>query len=163
MDRASRLIILLFRQEKGRAVADFLDPAGRSKRMSRIRSRDTKPELLLRRSLHALGLRYRLGGAGLPGKPDLVFPRYRTVIFVHGCFWHRHSGCRVATTPKSNTAFWTHKFERNVARDAEAARRLAALGWQVLVAWECEIVTKSRLGATAQRLAHKIWHGTRSS
>ena len=85
--------------------------------MSRIRSKDTQPELALRKALHMQGFRYRLHGAGLPGKPDLVFPRYKTVVFVHGCFWHRHEGCRIATTPKSNTQFWTDKFERNAARD----------------------------------------------
>lgn len=137
-------------------MADFLDRAGRSERMSRIQSRDTKPELLLRRSLHALGLRYRLGGTGLPGRPDLVFPRHRAAVFVHGCFWHRHPGCKVATTPKSNTSFWTDKFARNVERDGEVALQLVALGWRVFIAWECQIVAKSRLNDTASALARSI-------
>jgi len=109
-------------------MTDFLSPAERSDRMSRIRGKDTQPELTLRKVLHRLGLRYRLHGAGLPGKPDLVFPRYRTVVFVHGCFWHRHDGCNIATTPKSNTPFWLEKFEKNVARDARVATQLEALG-----------------------------------
>ncbi|MFP3499206.1 DNA mismatch endonuclease Vsr, partial [Pseudomonas sp. SIMBA_059] len=90
---------------------DFLSPRERSKRMSLIRGRDTQPELALRRALHRLGLRFRLHGAGLPGKPDLVFPRYKTVVFVHGCFWHQHAGCSIATIPKSNTQFWMEKFK----------------------------------------------------
>lgn len=140
-------------------MADFLDRAGRSERMARIRSRDTKPELLLRRSLHALGLRYRLGGAGLPGRPDIVLPRHRAVVFVHGCFWHRHAGCKTASTPKSNTQFWTDKFARNIERDASANRQLASLGWRVFVVWECEIIAKRRIAETAAALAHSIAGG----
>lgn len=124
--------------------------------MARIRSQDTKPELALRRALHRLGLRFRLGGAGLPGRPDIILPRHRAIIFVHGCFWHRHSNCNVATTPKSNTSFWVEKFERNVARDERVTRELQALGWRVYVAWECELSAKSRVGATAARLAEQI-------
>lgn len=95
------------------SMVDFLAPDGRSKRMSRIRSKDTKPELALRKVLHGMGFRYRLNVADLPEKPGLVFPRYKTVVFVHGCFWHRNSGCKIATTPKSNTEFWIKKFENN--------------------------------------------------
>lgn len=124
--------------------------------MAQIRSRDTKPELLLRRALHGLGLRYRLGGAGLPGRPDLVFPRHRAVLFVHGCFWHRHPGCKVAATPKTNGEFWSAKFERNVERDAVVQAKLTAQDWRVFVAWECEIVAKSRLPNTADRLQKAI-------
>lgn len=142
--------------EQDPTLVDFLDGAGRSERMSRIRSRDTKPEILLRRALHALGLRYRLGGAGLPGRPDLILPRHRAVVFVHGCFWHRHPGCKVATTPKSNTGFWTEKFTRNVERDAASTTKLTALGWRVFVACECGIVAKSRLPGTALRLRNLI-------
>lgn len=137
-------------------MADILDKGQRSERMARIRSRDTKPELLLRRALHAAGFRYRLGGAGLPGKPDIVLPRRRTVIFVHGCFWHRHPGCNVATTPKSNTSFWIDKFERNTARDRRVIAELEAQGWKVLVAWECDVTAKSRLGLLVERLAAEI-------
>jgi len=109
-------------------MVDFLSPTERSERMSRIRGKDTKPELALRKVLHGLGLRYRLHGAGLAGKPDLVFPRYKAVVFVHGCFWHRHTGCNIATTPKSNTPFWTEKFDKNVPRDARVAAELEKRG-----------------------------------
>ena len=91
-------------------MVDFLTTAQRSERMSRIRGKDSQPELALRRVLHRLGLRYRLHAKELPGKPDLVFPRHKAVVFVHGCFWHRHKGCNIATTPKSNTPFWVEKF-----------------------------------------------------
>lgn len=105
--------------------------------MSRVRGTDTTPELRVRRIAHALGYRFRLYRADLPGRPDLVFPRLRKVIFVHGCFWHRH-GCRKTTMPKSNTEFWRDKFERNMARDAASLEALCALGWETLVVWECE-------------------------
>jgi DNA mismatch endonuclease (patch repair protein) len=137
-------------------MVDFLSPLARSERMARIRSKDTQPELALRKVLHALGLRYRLHGAGLPGKPDLVFPRYRTVVFVHGCFWHRHPGCKIATTPKSNTPFWVEKFERNVMRDARVATELQAQGWRVLVTWECELSSLAKARPTGERLADLI-------
>ncbi|MCO7557624.1 very short patch repair endonuclease [Metapseudomonas otitidis] len=137
-------------------MTDFLSPAERSERMSRIRGKDTQPELALRKVLHRLGLRYRLHGAGLPGKPDLVFPRYRTVVFVHGCFWHRHSGCKIATTPKSNTQFWQEKFEKNIARDAQTAIELQASGWIVLVVWECELASAKKARETGERLNEAI-------
>ena len=137
-------------------MVDFLSPRERSERMSRIRSKNTHPELALRRVLHRMGLRYRLHGAGLPGRPDLVFPRYKVVVFVHGCFWHRHSGCSIATTPKSNTAFWMEKFEKNVARDARVAEQLEEQGWRVLVAWECELSTPTKAAKTGEGLAALI-------
>lgn len=124
--------------------------------MGRIRSKDTKPEIALRRALHHMGLRYRLGGGGLPGRPDIVLPRHRAIVFVHGCFWHRHPGCKVASTPKTNIEFWNEKFERNVKRDRKVARELAALGWRVFIIWECEVSAKSRLGPNAARLAAQI-------
>lgn len=136
-------------------MADTLTPSERSERMSRIRARDTKPELALRKAIHALGLRYRLGSR-LSGKPDLVFPRHKAVVFVHGCFWHRHEGCKVATTPKSNIDFWTDKFSRNVERDARVARELRAAGWRVFVAWECELTGKGRAVEQAKHLAALI-------
>jgi DNA mismatch endonuclease (patch repair protein) len=122
--------------------------------MSRIRGGHTKPEWILRCGLHRLGFRYRLGGAGLPGRPDLVFAKYRTVVFVHGCFWHRHAGCRMASTPKSNQAFWRAKFARNVARDKANRRALARLGWSVVVVWECELYSDPLevVGQVASRL-----------
>ncbi|ABR85809.1 very short patch repair endonuclease [Pseudomonas aeruginosa] len=137
-------------------MADFLSPTERSERMSRIRGKDTQPELALRKALHKLGLRYRLHGAGLPGKPDLVFPRYKVVVFVHGCFWHRHAGCKIATIPKSNTPFWLEKFEKNVVRDAQVVVDLQALGWTVFVVWECELVSAKKAQATSKRLHEMI-------
>ncbi|WP_231854368.1 very short patch repair endonuclease [Gluconacetobacter diazotrophicus] len=131
--------------------------------MGRIRSQDTKPEIALRRALHRLGLRFRLGGAGLPGRPDIVLPRHRAAVFVHGCFWHRHPGCKVASTPKSNTDFWVARFDRNVARDGKVMRELQELGWNVFVIWECELSAKSRLSPTATQLAAQIRERTITS
>jgi DNA mismatch endonuclease (patch repair protein) len=128
--------------------------------MSRIRGKNTQPERTLRSALHKLGLRFRLHKAGLPGKPDLVFARHKTVVFVHGCFWHRHPGCNIASTPKTNKAFWMKKFARNVARDREVDALLKALGWKVLVAWECELATAGRAQSTARSLAAEISSGT---
>jgi len=106
--------------------------------MASIGSRHTRPELVVRRLLHRLGFRFRLHRADLPGRPDLVLPRYHAVIFVHGCFWHRHRGCSNCTTPKARSDFWSNKFEQNVARDARAARALRRSGWRVITVWECE-------------------------
>ena len=106
--------------------------------MSRIRGRDTKPELLVRRIAHGLGFRFRLHRRDLPGCPDIVFPKYRAVIQVHGCFWHRHPNCRFASTPKTRVEYWTKKFEGNVQRDRRNQRALTDLGWRTMVIWECE-------------------------
>lgn len=106
--------------------------------MSGIRGRDTKPELIVRSYLHKAGLRFRLRSK-LPGKPDLVFPRFRTAVFVHGCFWHRHVGCRYTAVPATNRAFWNAKFSANVRRDKKVARLLQGLGWHVVVVWECQL------------------------
>ena len=111
--------------------------------MAAVTSKNTQPEVAVRRFLHALGYRFRLHRKDLPGKPDIVMPKLRTCIFVHGCFWHRHTGCRYATTPKTRSEFWKAKFSRNVERDLENVQALEALGWKVLVVWECEV----RLGA----------------
>ncbi|MBR8314249.1 DNA mismatch endonuclease Vsr [Burkholderia dolosa] len=118
---------------------DSLTPAERSERMSRIKGRNTKPELIVRSLIHRMGYRYRLHGKGLPGRPDLVFAKRRKVIFVHGCFWHRHEGCRLARLPKSRLDFWRPKLEANAERDKEVERRLTELGWKVLTIWECEV------------------------
>lgn len=118
--------------------------------MSRVRAKDTKPEMVVRRIVHGLGYRYRLHRRDLPGRPDLVLPRLGAVIFVHGCFWHRHPGCRLASTPSTNVEFWQAKFLRNVERDAEAIRRLEADGWRVLVVWECETRAREALHARLQ-------------
>lgn len=137
-------------------MADILTPSERSERMSRIRGKDSQPELALRRVLHRLGLRYRLHDSRLPGKPDLVFPRHKTVVFVHGCFWHRHQGCKIATTPKSNTGFWQEKFMKNTARDMRNIAALEDLGWKVYIAWECELGTSGKAQSTGTRLAALI-------
>lgn len=117
---------------------DVVDRATRSRMMSGIRGKDTKPELAVRSFLHRAGLRFRLH-AKLPGKPDLVLPRYRTAVFVHGCFWHRHEGCRYATTPASNAEFWREKFAGNVERDARVKRQLEEAGWRVETVWACQL------------------------
>ncbi len=119
-------------------MADIVDPLTRSKMMSAIKAKDTAPEVLVRRYLHAVGLRFRLHCRKLPGTPDLVLPRYRAVIFVNGCFWHRHPGCRYAATPKTRPDFWAAKFESNVRRDQLQAEELQALGWRPITFWECE-------------------------
>ena len=118
--------------------------------MSGIRGRDTKPEKQVRSFLHRAGLRFRLH-ASLPGKPDLVFPRHGAVAFVHGCFWHRHPGCRYATTPSSNVDFWQAKFDANVARDKRVTRQLRKEGWRVLVVWECQL-SSSALDSVARKI-----------
>lgn len=107
--------------------------------MAGIRGKNTRPEMIVRSALHAKGLRYRLGGCSLPGKPDLVFSRQRKAVFVHGCFWHRHAKCRYATTPATREAFWQAKFATNVERDRRVQEKLRELGWSVHVVWECEL------------------------
>ena len=119
-------------------MADRLTRERRSWNLSRLRSRDTAPEKQVRSALHRAGYRFRLHSKLLPGRPDIVLPKYRTVVFVHGCFWHRHTGCRYAYTPKSRVAFWNAKFESNVERDRRNARELRRLGWKVVTVWECE-------------------------
>lgn len=106
--------------------------------MSGIRSKDTKPELFVRRVLHAQGFRYRLGGAGLPGRPDLVFPSRKVVVFIHGCFWHKHE-CRFFKWPANNRDFWVQKINQNAERDSRNLSSLKAMGWRVVVVWECEL------------------------
>lgn len=107
--------------------------------MSAIKDRDTKPEVMVRKLLHALGYRFRLQRKDLPGRPDIVLPKYKTAIFVNGCFWHRHKGCKLASTPSSNSAFWQKKFAANVERDVRNYAALQEMGWNVLVIWECEV------------------------
>lgn len=126
-------------------MPDVFTKAKRSEVMSRIKSRDTQPERAVRSMLHKLGYRFRLHRADLPGRPDLVLSRYRTVIFVHGCFWHRHRGCRLAYTPKSRAPFWQNKFASNVVRDRRVRSQLVKLGWRVITVWECELRSGERL------------------
>lgn len=133
-------------------MADKLTKQRRSENMRRIRGRDTKPEMVVRRLVHSLGYRYRLQRRDLPGKPDLVFGPRRKVVFVHGCFWHQHdkAECLDGRLPKSNTGYWEPKLRRNVERDAEVQRRLESEGWQILVIWECEIRNLPALKARVQ-------------
>ena len=125
-------------------MADRFSEEQRSYVMSRIKSKDTKPEMILRKSLHELGFRYRLHSSDLPGKPDMIFPKFQICIFVHGCFWHRHEGCSRSTMPKTNTLFWQEKFHRNKNRDIENVIRLFDLGWRVEIVWECELSTHEK-------------------
>ena len=120
-------------------MTDHVDKIKRSAIMAAVGSRDTGPELKLRKMLHALGYRYRLHDARLPGRPDLVFAYRQKVIFVNGCFWHRHEGCRYATTPKTRVGFWKAKFEANKTRDVRNVKELKRLGWQVAVVWQCQL------------------------
>lgn len=131
---------------------DTVDRETRSRVMSRIRGRDTKPEMAVRRLTHRMGYRFRLHRRDLAGSPDLVFPGRRKVIFVHGCYWHRHPGCRFAYSPKSNVDFWNEKFASNVARDTAALTQLQAEGWHPLVIWECESTDAEKL--EVRLLAH---------
>jgi DNA mismatch endonuclease, patch repair protein len=120
-------------------MTDVFSKPKRSEVMSRIKGQNTKPELIVRSLLHRLGYRFRLHRRDLPGKPDIVLPRYKTIIFVHGCFWHRHNDCRFAYTPKSRTEFWLKKLESNVIRDNQVRSELELLGWRVITVWECEL------------------------
>ena len=120
---------------------DSLSPEHRSWNMSRIRGTNTKPELQLRSLLHRAGYRFRLQDKRLPGRPDIVLPKYRAAIFVHGCFWHRHEGCPKTTTPSTRREFWQEKFRRTVERDRQKAAEIEASGWDVITVWECELET----------------------
>lgn len=131
--------------------AQVVDPA-RSAQMALIRSRDTKPELRVRKALHAVGLRYRLHVRKLPGSPDLVFPSRHIAVFVHGCFWHQHPGCKAARMPKSRLDFWQPKLDGNVARDRRNHRALRKLGWEVIIIWECQTRRASMLAKLATRI-----------
>lgn len=122
---------------------DVLTPEQRRRNMSRIRNRDTKPEMTLRRELHSRGLRFRLHKRELPGCPDIVFPRYRAVVFVHGCFWHGHD-CPMFKLPATRRSFWTNKIRRNKIRDQETVKALTSTGWRVLTVWECTLKGPAR-------------------
>src|SRR5689334_23328590 len=125
-------------------VPDIVSKEVRSRMMAGIRGVNTKPERFLRCFLHREGFRYRLHGRSLPGRPDIVLPKHQVVIFVHGCFWHRHSGCKFAYMPGSNRRFWREKFAANLRRDEAAERQLLAEGWRVLIVWECAIRSSMR-------------------
>jgi DNA mismatch endonuclease (patch repair protein) len=123
---------------------DTVSPAQRSSVMAKVKGRNTRPEKALRSLLFRHGFRFRLHQAGLPGTPDIVLPRYKTIIFVHGCFWHRHPGCKRASMPASNAGYWGRKFERTVARDATNKAILEHMGWRVIIVWECELRSLGR-------------------
>jgi len=135
-------------------MTDILTKEERSVLMSKVRSSDTRPEILLRCGLHRMGFRYTLTNRHLFGNPDLVFPKFRTAIFVHGCFWHYHKGCSKASIPKSNKRFWRRKLAYNVARDKRVQRELADAGWRVIVVWECQLISNTI--STVRRVATKI-------
>lgn len=137
-------------------MADVFDSAKRSKIMRSIQSKDTSPELKIRKALHAQGYRFRLHDNTLPGCPDLVLPKYKAVIQVRGCFWHQHEGCKKSRIPKTKVEYWEIKLKRNIMRDLEADRKLADIGWTVLVVWECEIRGQDKLKAMVESLAQKL-------
>ena len=135
-------------------MVDTITSARRSWNMSRIRGRNTGPELRLRSLLHRAGFRFRLHAKKLPGRPDIVLAKYRTALFVHGCFWHRHSGCRNTTTPSTRAEFWQEKFDGNVRRDARNRADLEAAGWNVMTVWECEL--KADAEEVVRRLSREL-------
>ena len=138
-------------------MADCFSPAQRSKIMRSIKGRDTKAELLVRRFLFRKGLRYRANDRRLPGSPDIVLPKYRSVVFVNGCFWHGHELCPLFVLPKTHASFWTEKIEKNKARDAKNISTLISDGWRVFVVWECELRNRSKREATLEGLVNEIW------
>jgi DNA mismatch endonuclease (patch repair protein) len=137
-------------------VSDVLTKEQRHLNMSHIRGKDTRPEEIVRKYLFSRGYRYRKNDKRYPGKPDIILPKYKTVIFVHGCFWHRHPGCRYATIPKTDYEFWQKKFDQNVTRDKRVQKQLKDMGWRVIVVWECEISRKSDREERLRRLEQEI-------
>jgi DNA mismatch endonuclease, patch repair protein len=132
----------------------------RSRNMARIRARDTAPEMIVRRLLHRLGYRYRLHDCYLPGKPDVVFHARRCILFVHGCYWHRHPGCRFAFLPKTRVDFWTSKFAANVERDARVTKQLQGAGWRVMAVWSCEVRRIDELSAKLTAFLGPLTNGS---
>lgn len=140
-------------------MVDFLSTRERSERMSRIRGKHTRPEIIVRSLLHRAGFRFRLHVSRLAGRPDLVLRKYGAAIFVNGCFWHRHAGCKVASTPKSNVEFWKAKFSANVKRDKRNQAKLRRQGWRVFVLWECQVTASSRSRKLIDRLTARLISG----
>ena len=136
-------------------MADVHTPEQRSYNMSRIRNKNTKPEELVRKYLFSQGFRYRKNDSRLPGKPDIVLPKYKTVIFVNGCFWHGHEGCRYFVWPKNNEEFWKNKISDNIQRDRRNRQVLTGQGWNVIVIWECEL-KKSKVNETLSKLVQEL-------
>ena len=153
--RNCRKLFLTLYSEVPKNMADRLSKEERSELMSHIRSTNTKPEVALRRALWRRGFRYRVNVKNLPGSPDIVLPKHRTVVFVHGCFWHAHKGCKIYHLPQTNTEFWLAKVTRNQERDQEVWRQLEAKGWSVVIVWECELV-KAKFDGTVERVANEI-------
>lgn len=139
-------------------MADIMTKQQRHDCMAAVKGKDTKPEMLVRRYLHGLGYRYGLHNRKLPGSPDLVLRRLKTVIFIHGCFWHGHVGCKYYRLPKSNIDFWQTKIDRNRKRDAEVEAKLNSMGWRVLTVWECDLKNKERRERTLSDLAKTLFH-----
>ncbi len=139
-------------------MSDTLTQAERSERMSRVRNKDTKPEKVVRSILHRMGFRFRLHTNTLPGKPDIMLPKHKKVIFIHGCFWHRHGVCRALSIPESNSDKWAAKFADNVRRDGEKLAAVRAAGWDVLVVWECELRDLAKLEITLREFMAKPSH-----
>lgn len=135
-------------------MTDVFTKNRRSWIMSRVKGRDTKPEILVRSVVHRMGYRFRVHRLDLPGKPDIVLPRHSKVIFVHGCFWHGHNKCKRAKRPTTNKKFWTKKLDRNVERDKRFRRKLGSMGWKVLVVWECETRKPEKLLRILERFLH---------
>lgn len=135
---------------------DDKTPSQRSRNMARIRGKDTKPEETVRKYLHKSGLRYRKNDKRYPGKPDIVLPKYKTIIFVNGCFWHQHKDCKYAAVPKSNEQYWLPKLKHNVERDEEQIRAVEKLGFKVIVVWECELKTKEKCEERLSKLVEEI-------
>lgn len=140
-------------------MADIVNKETRSRMMSGIRGKDTRPELLLRRALHARGFRFRLHAKTVTGRPDLVLPKHRVAVFVHGCFWHRHEGCRFASTPATRPEFWAAKFAANIRRDQKVLATLSDEGWRVAIVWECPLKKQANLHSAIEQLALWILEG----
>lgn len=137
-------------------MPDVMTKKQRSYNMSRIRGKNTKPEELVRKYLFAQGFRYRKNDKCYPGKPDIVLPKYHTIVFVHGCFWHQHPGCKAARIPETNKKFWADKFEKNVRRDKAVKKQLEVMGWRVIVVWECELSVKEKRETRLSTLVEEI-------
>ena len=127
----------------------------RSKNMAAIKSKNTKPEIKVRKVLHSMGYRFRLHSKDLPGSPDIVLPKYKTVIFVHGCFWHRHQNCKYASNPKTRREFWEKKFKENIERDKKTLEKLKNLGWKTNIVWECEVKNREILILKLEEILRK--------
>lgn len=137
-------------------MTDVFTPAKRSRVMSRVRGRDTTPELLVRSHVHRMGFRFRIHYRELPGTPDLVLPRHGKVIFVHGCFWHGHTSCKRSKRPETNVEFWNKKLDANIERDTQVLRALRAFGWKVLIIWQCETSNVDKLSVKLENFLHGV-------